>query len=188
VVAPAIVRFVLSHGLLTDRKKVQMLTELEGAVLSEIYHRGQKTAFQVRRAFATSFSLEWKGSAGAIYPAVQRLVKRGLIHASAARGGRGTRMLRVTDKGRVEMMAWACDPVRGASIGIDPFRLRSGIWMDLPRKKRQKVFRALIKAIEEAIPPLQGYLKSTDPVERIRVELGLELQRDRLNRLKAWEK
>jgi len=165
-----------------------MLTELEGAVLSEIHHRGQKTAFQVRRAFATSFSLEWKGSAGAIYPAVQRLVKRGLIHASSARGGRGTRMLRVTEKGRTEMLAWACDPVRGSSIGIDPFRLRSGIWWELPRKEREKLFRALRKSIEEAIPPLEGYLKETDPVEKVRVELGLEVQRARLKRLKQWER
>src|SRR5947209_5034528 len=135
-----------------------MLTELEGAVLSEIHHRGQKTAFQVRRAFATSFSLEWKGSAGAIYPAVRRLVKRGLIHASAARGGRGTRMLRVTEKGRAEMLAWACDPVRSSSIGIDPFRLRSGIWFELSRTERRKVFAALRKAIEETITPLEDYL------------------------------
>ena len=64
-----------------------MLTELEGAILSEIQHRGQKTAFQVRRAFAVSFSLEWKGSAGAVYPAVKRLEQRGFIQASVAQGG-----------------------------------------------------------------------------------------------------
>ena len=50
--------------------------------------------------------------------------------------------------------------------GIDPFRLRSGIWWELPRKEREKLFRALRKSIEEAIPPLEGYLKETDPVEK----------------------
>jgi len=39
-----------------------MLTELEGAILAEIKNGGYETAFQVRRAFATSLSLEWKGS------------------------------------------------------------------------------------------------------------------------------
>jgi len=38
-----------------------MLTELEGAILAEIHNGGHETAFQVRRAFANSLSLEWKG-------------------------------------------------------------------------------------------------------------------------------
>ena len=39
-----------------------MLTELEGAILSEVFYRGRQTAFQVRRSFADSPSLEWKAT------------------------------------------------------------------------------------------------------------------------------
>ena len=53
-----------------------LVTELEGAILSEIQHRGNHTAFQVRRAFQTSPSIEWSGSAGAIYPAIKHLLDR----------------------------------------------------------------------------------------------------------------
>ena len=76
------------------RQNFGVLTELEGAILSEIYHRGQKTAFQVRRAFAASHSLEWKGSAGAVYPAVKRL-RAARLHRGVRRTGqtRATRQL-----------------------------------------------------------------------------------------------
>ena len=47
------------------------LTELEGAILSEIHHRGASTAFKERKAFQESMSLEWRGSAGAVYPAIR---------------------------------------------------------------------------------------------------------------------
>jgi DNA-binding PadR family transcriptional regulator len=164
-----------------------VLTELEGAILSEIYHRGQKTAFQVRRAFAASPSLEWKGSAGAVYPAVKRLELRGYILASAAQGGRGTRQLSLSEEGRKAMMAWACDPARAASVGIDPFRLRSGIWAELTLVQRRKLFNGLRVEIEADIARLAREHATTDPVERVRVELALSQQRDRLKVLARWE-
>jgi len=163
-----------------------MLTELEGAILSEIQHRGQKTAFQVRRAFAVSFSLEWKGSAGAVYPAVKRLTQRCLIKASAAQGGRATRTLSLTDLGKKELMSWACDPIRTSSIGIDPFRLRAGIWTQLTPKRRKKVFAEIRKEIEASIPVLKKYVTEIDPIERLRVELGIAVQHARLEILARW--
>ena len=163
-----------------------MLTELEGAILSEIQHRGQKTAFQVRRAFAVSFSLEWKGSAGAVYPAVKRLVQRGLIQASVAQGGRATRTLSLTELGKEELMSWACDPIRASSIGIDPFRLRSGIWAELTTGQRKKVFTKIRKEIEVSIPILERYVTEIDRIERLRVELGIAVQRARLETLDRW--
>ncbi len=164
-----------------------MLTELEGAILSEIYHRGQKTAFQVRRAFAASPSLEWKGSAGAVYPAVKRLEERGYILASAAQGGRGTRQLSLSEDGRAAMMEWACDPALSASVGIDPFRLRSGIWAELTPAQRRKMFRGVRAEIEVSIARMAGEQTTTDPVERVRLDLGLAMQRARLEVLARWE-
>lgn len=158
-----------------DRK----LSELEGAILSEIEHRGRHTAFQIRRAFADSYSLEWKGSTGAIYPAVRRLEGEGYLAASAAQGGRATRYLSLTDKGRQALSKWACDPERAASIGIDPFRLRAGIWAGLPADRRAALFREIDNAIAENIAMLSAYLDQADPVERVRVEQALATQRAR---------
>ena len=46
----------------------RQLTELEGAVLTEIALRGNDTAYKVRRAFQLSPSVQWRGSAGAVSP------------------------------------------------------------------------------------------------------------------------
>jgi DNA-binding PadR family transcriptional regulator len=165
-----------------------LLTELEGAILSEIHHRGQKTAFQVRKAFAASFSLEWKGSAGAIYPAVKRLEERGYIQASVAQDGRATRQLSLTRAGRESLMAWACDPTRAISVGIDPFRLRAGIWTQLTPGQRKKTFAAIRKEIEASIPIMEKYLAELDQVEYVRIELGIALQRARLEILDRWSR
>lgn len=103
------------------------LTELEGAILSEIHHRGASTAFKVRKAFEASRSLEWRGSAGAVYAAISRLAARGLMVASQTDSGRQTKLLSVTPDGLTALTDWICDPHRAASVGQDPFRLRSGV-------------------------------------------------------------
>jgi DNA-binding PadR family transcriptional regulator len=163
--------------------QIRKLSELEGAILSEIEHRGQKTAFQVRKAFAESFSLEWKGSAGAIYPAVRRLEHDGLLQASAAQGGRATRRLSLTEPGRQALKMWSCDPILATSIGVDPFRLRAGIWATLSKQDKKTLSPRLEQAIQSNIMSLQAYLNQADPVERIRIEMALAVQKDRLANL-----
>jgi DNA-binding PadR family transcriptional regulator len=164
-----------------------VLTELEGAILWEIGHFERVTAFQVRKAFAVSVSLEWKGSAGAVYPAVKRLEARGYVAASAAEGGRGARHLSLTDKGEQALVAWGCDVNRAASIGIDPFRLRSSIWAELPDAARKQVFAELRAEIAAALPALERQLASVDASEKFRIDLSLETQRARLRTLERWE-
>lgn len=167
------------EAAVTDR-----LTELEGAILSEIEHRGHQTAYQVRTAFADSFSLEWKGSAGSVYPAVKRLEQAGLLQASKAQGGRSTRRLELTEAGRNALEMWACDPALASSVGIDPFRLRAGIWASLPREKQALVLAGITQAIEASAGALAAYVDQADPVERVRIALALDVQISRLNRLK----
>jgi DNA-binding PadR family transcriptional regulator len=101
------------------------LTELEGAVLGVILRAGTCTAYAVRRAFATSPSRFWTGSAGAVYPLVARLERRGLLAARRdRRDGRARRELTVTPAGRRAFEAWLLDPDRAADFGFDPLRTR----------------------------------------------------------------
>ena len=74
------------------------LTELEGAVLTEIGHRGNYTAFRVRRAFELSGSANWRGSAGAVYAAIKRLAGRGLIETRPIDSKRGGNLLALTGR------------------------------------------------------------------------------------------
>lgn len=165
---------------------IRDLSELEGAILSEIEHRGRQTTFQVRRAFAESVSLEWKGSAGGVYPAVRRLEQDGLILASDPAGGRKARTLSLTQMGREALSAWACDPSAGTSVGADPFRLRSGIWLLLPEDEKEALFAALIDEITRQVVQLESLLSEVDPVEPVRLALALDLQRSRLAFIRKW--
>jgi len=164
-----------------------MLTELEGAILAEIHNGGHETAFQVRRAFANSLSLEWKGSAGAVYPAVRRLRARGFIAESAAHDNRGARRLRLTASGKAALREWACDARLATSVGLDPFRLRAGVWTSLDPKRRKQLFASLREEILGSLPLLEETLAATDPLEKVRVILARQVQRARLRTLARWQ-
>ncbi len=158
-----------------------MLTELEGGILSEIHHRGEQTAFKVRQSFAGSSSLEWKGSVGAVYPAIRRLERDGLLTSRATGDGRSTRLLSLTSEGRTAMFSWACDPTRAASVGIDPFRMRAGIWLGLDAERRRTVISEVAAALEASVAAHHAFSRNRDTIERVSVELGLRLQKVRLD-------
>lgn len=158
-----------------------MLTELEGSILSELHHRGRQTAFQVRRSFAASPSIEWRGSAGAVYPAIRRLERDGLIEGVAKGDGRATRLLSITPPGLSAVNDWARDPLRACSVGIDPFRMRAGIWLALDPGPRDEVLAALRRELLASIEALKGYSRHGDLIERASVDLSLRLQRTRLD-------
>lgn len=155
------------------------LTELEGAVLSEIHHRGHDTAFQVRRAFQTSPSVEWSGSAGAVYPAIRRLADAALIETTPITTGRKGTRLSLSPQGIAALEAWICDPVRATSVGVDPFRLRAGLWITLDPTVRAEALRRLQHAVDEELERLIASLDALDDVERARTEWSIDLQKMR---------
>lgn len=163
------------------------LTELEGAILSEIHHRGASTAFKVRKAFQQSMSLEWRGSAGAVYPAIRRLTERGAVMATETGSGRRTSLLSLTPMGVTALEDWICDPCRAASVGLDPFRLRSGMWGQLSEARRQQAIFALRRTLEAEIALMQTYMLTLDAIERPRIELAVDLQISRLDWLNSQQ-
>lgn len=163
-------------------RMVPVLSELEGAILSELQHRGRQTAFKVRRSFATSPSLEWRGSAGSVYAAIRRLEVAGLIEGEEQSDRRGTRLLRITRLGSEAMAAWACDVTRAISVGVDPFRLRSGIWDAVDAHRRADLFVELEAALVHDIDVLKSHRRYGDVIETASMDLAIRLQQSRL----AW--
>ena len=161
------------------------LTELEGAVLTEIAERGNRTAFKVRRAFQRSPSAHWTGSAGAVYPAIRRLVAAGILTAAAGPGRRGTRLLSLSRKGEAMLDAWAGDAVAACGLGFDPFRLRAGLWRKLPSDRRRALAAALRGRLEDELAALRGRAEG-DGVDRVQTGLAIEMQRLRLRWLAAF--
>ena len=157
------------------------LTEIEGAILSEIEHRGNATAFKVRRAFQLSPSIEWSGSAGSVYPAVKRLIARGFILANATGDGRSTKTLSLSGVGKAALHARAIASDRATSVGIDPFRLRAGIWMTFEPDERRRVMEQIRASLCENISFLEQEIEAADSVEATRLGLNLRLHQDRID-------
>lgn len=162
--------------------EAKLLTELEGAILSEIVHRGQQTAFKVRRSFAESPSLEWRGSAGAVYAAIKRLESEGLIQGMDSGDARSSRLLAVTPAGKRAMNSWARDATLATGVGIDPFRLRAGIWSGLKPKDQKQTLADMRTQIQKDIAYLKDFSKNKDTIETVSIDLCLRLQLTRL----AW--
>lgn len=159
------------------------LTELEGAVLTEIAFRGADTAYKVRRAFQLSLNVHWRGSAGAVSPAIRRLKAAGLI-AAAPHPSRAGQLLSPTVAGTAALERWATSIEATTSLGLDPFRLRSVVWDFLSPAKRRALFAQLHEASLADLPALRDRVES-DPVGRRQTELAIAVIEGRLAWLKA---
>jgi DNA-binding PadR family transcriptional regulator len=160
---------------MTDERQ---LTELEGAVLTEVEFRGNDTAYKVRRAFEASFSVQWRGSAGAVSPAVHRLEARGLLKSAPHPTRRG-KVLGLTTAGRSALVDWAKDAALANGVGMDPFRLRAGVWCMLPARERRALFKRLRAELQQEIQALEQR-DYQDLPDRIQSELAMELVKSRI--------
>lgn len=102
------------------------LTELEAVVLGVIGQDGPCTPYAIRRVFAESPAPRWSGSAGAIYPLIRRLEKRGLVASvEEPRGTRSRRSYRLTSTGKAKFRTWLRNPDEtDSALPHDPWRSR----------------------------------------------------------------
>jgi len=163
------------------------LTELEGALMVEIHHRGMTTAFKVRRAFQLSMSSEWSGSAGAVSPAIRRLEAAGLLKMGEPEGARRARQLSLTPLGEAKLKAWSLDAEKASNIGLDPFRIRAGLWAMLPEVERSALFEALRRTTEAQLASLPAYGRDRDETERVAIGIVHETLKVRLAWLDGFE-
>ncbi len=113
---------------------------MEGATLAQIAKDGPITPYKIKEVYRLSPSAFWSGSAGAVYPMVQRLEKRGLIQSqSSPNDGRKRREYTITSLGKRVMLAWLSDAERAGGMGFDPLRTRL-FFLDLLNKKQQQKF------------------------------------------------
>jgi DNA-binding PadR family transcriptional regulator len=105
---------------------MRALSELEGCVLGHLWKHGPSTAYAIRKQLLDSPSSHWSGSAGAIYPLLARLKKRGIVDSrKTSRGDRQTWLYAMTRPGRDLFMAWLAPPLDRDVISIAPDPLRT---------------------------------------------------------------
>lgn len=160
------------------------LTELEGAILGVLARAPEATAYRVRQVFQDSRSVEWSGSAGAVYPAIRRLVAERLIKEQPQADGRGTHTYELTPAGTRTYVSWLCDVTRAAGPGTDPFRTRAPLWKGLTPAARRRLAKDLKLALDVQREALQRELSGLDEGDAIAARLHIALLDLRLRWLK----
>lgn len=141
------------------------LSELEGAVLGELAKRGESTAYALRRCFASSPSSHWSGSAGAVYPVVERLAAERLVVArDATTGKRAARKFAITAAGRKRLAAWLLQPFGRELDSLPPDRVRTRVHFlgALSVRDRESFLRAAIEHLRWQREVLEGTVPFDD--------------------------
>src|SRR5262245_60840622 len=146
----------------------QALSELEGCVLGHLSRRGPATAYAVRRAFLDSPSSHWSGSAGAVYPLLERLEARGLVRSrKAPTGARQAWLYAITPGGRRRLRAWLLPPFSADLVSTpqDPLRTRVHFLSLIPERQRAALFDAALAGLRRHLSALQA-LRKVGPDDR----------------------
>jgi len=96
------------------------LTDFEQILLG-LLARSPSTGYELKKFFATTSAVVYQPSSGALYPALRRLERRGLLSAEPApsTAKRGQRRYRLTAPGRTTHARWLRQPVEPATVGAD---------------------------------------------------------------------
>lgn len=127
-------------------------SELECFVLGLVWQLGPCSAYDVRRHMTRSPSTQWSASAGAIYPLVRRLQRRGLLSGKAERNGRrARRVYAITPAGLKALRAWIGPPLAAEAVTVayDPLRSRARFLGALSKEQRAAWAEAARAALDE---------------------------------------
>ena len=144
------------------------LSELEGAVLGMVWVHAPCTPYRVRQLFLASPSPHWSGSAGAVYPLLERLTRRKLMtFETRLTGRRPGREYALTDRGTEELRRWIAGGIseRTAGVPVDSLRARVRFLGSLPLAQR-------IAFLAEARTKVEAHLRIVEQDCRVRRAAG----------------
>ena len=96
------------------------LTDFEQILLG-LVARTPSSGYELKKFFLTTPAIVYQPSSGALYPALRRLERRGLLSAEAlpSSGRRTQRRYQLTASGRTAYVRWLRQPVDPATVGAD---------------------------------------------------------------------
>jgi PadR family transcriptional regulator AphA len=144
----------ITHHTMSMRK----LSELEGAVLGVTSLYEPLTPYQIRKVFERSPNPHWSGSAGSIYPLVDRLARNRLLSARAhVTGKRRGLKYSLTASGRKVLRSWILDAKDEKLVGIsDLLRLRFRFLSALKTTEQRRFVVAMIRKMTEAVKKIEA--------------------------------
>jgi DNA-binding PadR family transcriptional regulator len=136
-----------------------------GYALLGLLQQQPMSGYDLRKIFASTAIATFSDSPGAIYPALRRLEKRGLVlgEVQASTSLRKRRVFRMTPKGLAAFKAWLRKPVtRDDVIRRNADLVLRFAFMDRTAGPASTVqfLREFAAALAAYIPSLKGYFKS----------------------------
>jgi DNA-binding PadR family transcriptional regulator len=161
-------------GARSDARGVSLL----GYALLGLIRQAPASGYDLRRIFATTAMGSFSDSPGAIYPALARLERQGLIEGRVETSGlRQRQVFRVTGRGLKELKRWLARPIVREHLmhGFDEVMLRFA-FMDgaAGREASQEFLRALVEALRPYIRELRAYLEEHETEMPLSGMLALE--------------
>jgi DNA-binding PadR family transcriptional regulator len=159
----------LSLLLMTGRE----LTDLEQVLLAMIV-KSPSAGYDLKQQFATTPMGVYQPSSGALYPALRRLERRGLVRAEPDQPGQPVRSGRryvyhVTEQGRAVHAAWVREPVNPGEISreLQMHLIRFVMMEELVPRAEVLVFLASLRdALTAFLDGLEGYATAAEFEER----------------------
>jgi PadR family transcriptional regulator AphA len=140
-------------------------------VLLSYIAREPTSGYGLRRQFNATPASVFQPSPGALYPALRRLVSRGLLSVDdrVSAGGRKLRLYQATEAGRAAHLEWLRGPVDPATVAQDlGLHLMRFVMMEnsLERDEVLAFLKAVADALDEFVSLMERYLASSSPADR----------------------
>lgn len=138
---------------------MKKLSDLEMAILGIVWKRAPCTAYVVAKEFSSSPSSHWRGSAGAVYPAMTRLLGLGLLKRQPREStGQRRSLYTLSSPGKLQLRRWLRPPLpeAAASITFDPLRTRAFFLGVLAEAEQVAFVQAAQQRLEAELPRLEA--------------------------------
>jgi DNA-binding PadR family transcriptional regulator len=134
------------------------LSEIEACVLALVSVDGPATPYAIRKVFLNSPSPQWSGSAGTIYPLIERLLRRKLIRSRVClTGKRRGHHISLTAAGSRALKTWLSLPVPDWVAGVPPDPLRTRVrFLGAIDAREQRAF------LQDAHQRTQAHLRAVE--------------------------
>jgi DNA-binding PadR family transcriptional regulator len=141
------------------------------------------SGYDLKRRFASTPMGVYQPSSGALYPALRRLERQGLVRAQPGQSARQRRVYEPTEAGWTAHLAWLRIPVAGATVsGELGLHLMRFVMMEhvLSRAEVLAFLRSLADALAAFVADLEKYTITADFLSShpgLALEHGLDVHR-----------
>ncbi len=155
------------------------ISSVLGYALLGLVSQQPLSGYDVKKIFATTPMAGFSDSPGAIYPALQRLEKAGLVRSEVKQmaGLRQRRVFRITAKGLASLKAWMVKPITEEDVvrRTAELMLRFAFMDDVVGMERSVEFlREFAEKLAAYIPSLHEYLGAQAVAMPVSGRLALE--------------